>query len=109
MPLLVVALSSATGGLGGTLRWFAAAALLAALAAIFLGRSAAPRALAPEPGGMITLYGHPFSRAHRVMWMLRELDLPFDHVPTDFIHGGTRTDAFKAVNPNGRVPALVRR
>ncbi|MEO7787709.1 MAG: glutathione S-transferase family protein [Sphingomicrobium sp.] len=56
---------------------------------------------------MIILYGHPFSRAHRVMWMLRELGLPFEHVPTDFIHGGTRTDAFRAVNPNGRVPALV--
>ena len=56
---------------------------------------------------MITLYGHHFSRAHRCMWMLRELDLPFKHVATDFIHGGTRTPEYKAVNPNGRVPALV--
>lgn len=56
---------------------------------------------------MITLYGHAFSRAHRVMWMLRELGLDFDHVPTDFIHGGTRDAEFLAVNPNGRVPALV--
>ena len=56
---------------------------------------------------MIILYGHPFSRAHRVMWMLRELDLPFEHIPTGFIHGGTRTPEYKAVNPNGRVPALI--
>ncbi|MEO5640596.1 MAG: glutathione S-transferase family protein [Sphingomicrobium sp.] len=56
---------------------------------------------------MITLYGHPYSRAHRVMWMLRELGLKFDHVPTDFIHGGTKAAEFLAVNPNGRVPALV--
>lgn len=56
---------------------------------------------------MITLYGHPFSRAHRVMWMLRELGLAFEHVPTDFIHGGTRALDYKAINPNGRVPALV--
>lgn len=56
---------------------------------------------------MITLYGHPFSRAHRVMWMLKELDLDFDHVPTGFQDGGTRQAAFLAINPNGRVPVLV--
>lgn len=56
---------------------------------------------------MITLHGHPFSRAHRVMWMLKELGLPFEHVPTDFRGGATRTPAHLAINPNGRVPALV--
>lgn len=56
---------------------------------------------------MITLYGAPASRAHRVMWMLKELGLAFEHVPTDFQHGGTRTAAFLALNPNGRVPVLV--
>lgn len=56
---------------------------------------------------MITLYGHPFSRAHRVMWMLKELGLDHVHVPTDFQHGGTRTPEFLSINPNGRVPALV--
>ncbi len=56
---------------------------------------------------MITLHGHPFSRAHRVMWMLKELALPFSHVPTDFRGGATRTPEHLAINPNGRVPALV--
>ncbi|MET3760091.1 glutathione S-transferase family protein [Sphingomonas sp. UYEF23] len=56
---------------------------------------------------MITLHGHPFSRAHRVMWMLKELGLPFEHVPTDFRGGATRTPQHLAINPNGRVPALV--
>ncbi|HEX8486453.1 glutathione S-transferase family protein [Sphingomonas sp.] len=56
---------------------------------------------------MLTLYGHPFSRAHRVMWMLKELGLPFEHVPIDFRGGATRTPAYLAINPNGRVPALV--
>ncbi len=41
------------------------------------------------------------------MWMLKELGLPFDHVPTGFQDGGTRQAAFLAINPNGRVPALV--
>ncbi|HEX8300699.1 glutathione S-transferase family protein [Sphingomonas sp.] len=56
---------------------------------------------------MLTLYGHPFSRAHRNMWMLKELGAGYDHVPTDFLKGGTREPEFLAVNPNGRVPALV--
>jgi glutathione S-transferase len=55
---------------------------------------------------MITLYGAPASRAHRVMWMLKELALPFEHVPTDFLRGGTRAPEFLAINPNGRVPVL---
>ena len=55
---------------------------------------------------MITLYGSMASRAHRVVWMLKELALPFVHVPTGFQDGGTRQPAFLAINPNGRVPAL---
>jgi len=56
---------------------------------------------------MVTLYGHPFSRAHRVMWMLKELGVAFEHVPTDFRGGATRTPDYLAINPNGRVPALI--
>jgi glutathione S-transferase len=55
---------------------------------------------------MITLFGSMASRAHRVVWMLKELDVPFEHVPTSFQDGSTRAPAFLAVNPNGRVPAL---
>ena len=54
-----------------------------------------------------TLYGHPMSRAHRNLWMLRELDVPYAHVPTDFLHGGNKTTEFLALNPNGKVPVLV--
>lgn len=56
---------------------------------------------------MLTLYGAPASRAHRVMWMLKELEVPFRHEPTDFLHGGTRSAEFLRINPNGRVPVLV--
>lgn len=55
---------------------------------------------------MITLYGSMMSRAHRVVWMLKELDLPFEHVPTNFLDGSTRHPEFLRINPNGRVPAL---
>ena len=56
---------------------------------------------------MITLYGHPFSRAHRVMWMLKELGVPYEHIPTPFTDGSTHKPDFLAINPNGRVPVLV--
>jgi glutathione S-transferase len=55
---------------------------------------------------MITLYGAVASRAHRTVWMLKELGQPFQHVPTGFMDGSTRRPEFLAINPNGRVPAL---
>jgi len=55
---------------------------------------------------MITLYGHCHSRANRCAWMLRELGVPFTHVPIPFQDGSTRKPEFLAINPNGRVPAL---
>ena len=56
---------------------------------------------------MLTLYGAMASRAHRVVWMLKELGLAFEHVPTGFQDGSTRRPEFLAINPNGRVPVLV--
>jgi glutathione S-transferase len=56
---------------------------------------------------MIKLYGHPFSRAHRVLWMLKEQNLPFEHDPIDFRNRGAHTPDYLTINPNGRVPALV--
>lgn len=55
---------------------------------------------------MLTLYGSTASRAHRVLWMLKELGLAFNHVQTNFMDGSTHKPEFLAVNPNGRVPAL---
>lgn len=55
---------------------------------------------------MITLYGHLMSRAHRVAWMLKELDLPYEHVPVNFLDGSTHRPEYLAVNPNGRVPSI---
>lgn len=55
---------------------------------------------------MITLYGSMASRAHRVVWMLKECGLSFDHIQTNFFDGSTHKPEFLAINPNGRVPAL---
>ena len=56
---------------------------------------------------MITLYGSMASRAHRVVWMLKECGLHFEHIQTNFFDGSTHKPEFLAINPNGRVPVLV--
>ncbi len=56
---------------------------------------------------MLTLYGHPMSRAHRVMWLLREIGIVYRHVPTDFLRGVNKTEAFLAFNSNGKAPVLT--
>ncbi|MGY8631983.1 glutathione S-transferase family protein [Bradyrhizobium sp. 14AA] len=55
---------------------------------------------------MNRLYGSLYSRAHRCAWMLKELGLDFEHVPTNFTDGSTRTPEFLKINPNGRVPVF---
>lgn len=56
---------------------------------------------------MISLYGSMASRAHRVVWMLKECGLAFNHIQTNFFDGSTHTPEFLAINPNGRVPVIV--
>lgn len=50
---------------------------------------------------MYTLIGHPKTRTLRVLWMLHELGLDFDHVPSP-----PRADDVTAMNPLGRIPVL---
>jgi glutathione S-transferase len=56
---------------------------------------------------MIRLYGVTGSRAFRVLWMLEELGVAYEHVPTNFATGDTRTAEFLKLNPNGHIPVLV--
>lgn len=55
---------------------------------------------------MIKLYGLRQSRAMRSLWALEELGVPYEHVPTHFATDAKKPD-YLAINPNGRVPALV--
>ena len=55
---------------------------------------------------MLTLYGAKMSRAFRVLWLLREIGIPFEHVETEFLDGSSRRPEFLVINPNGRVPAI---
>jgi glutathione S-transferase len=55
---------------------------------------------------MIKLYGVRQSRAMRSLWALEELGVPYEDVPTHFASDAKKPD-FLAINPNGKVPALV--
>jgi len=52
------------------------------------------------------LYGASNSRALRSIWAIEETGIDYDHVPTNYMEQ-SKTAEYLAVNPNGRVPALV--
>ena len=54
----------------------------------------------------VTIYGISSSRALRSLWAIEETGIDYEHVQTSF-RGDSKTDEYLAVNPNGRVPALV--
>jgi len=56
---------------------------------------------------MIEFYFHPSPNPMKVALMLEELALPFQLVPVDIFEGEQHAPAFRALNPNGKVPVLV--
>ena len=55
----------------------------------------------------ITLYYHPFSNcAQRVLLLLEEKELDYDKRIISLIRSEQLSDAFLAINPRGRVPAI---
>lgn len=55
---------------------------------------------------MITLHFAPNSRASRIYWLLKELDLPFELNRMDFNPKDLKSDEHRARHPLGRVPVL---
>ena len=55
----------------------------------------------------IKLYSWPRSSASRVHWALEELGVPFELVTLDRHKGEHQAPTYLAINPNGKVPALV--
>lgn len=53
------------------------------------------------------LYFNPQSRAVIAKWMLDECGASYDLVPIDFEKGENNTAAYRAINPAGKLPALV--
>jgi glutathione S-transferase len=53
----------------------------------------------------LTVYGQAQSRALRALWMVEELGVPYEHVPTRFADE-SKTPEYLRINPNGRIPAI---
>lgn len=57
----------------------------------------------------IVLYYNPMSRARIVHWMLEELGVPYEMRLIDLEKGEHRKPEYLAVNPMGKIPAIVHR
>ena len=55
----------------------------------------------------IKLYSWPRSSGTRVAWALEELGVPYDYVEIDATKQEHRSPEYLALNPHGKVPALV--
>jgi GST-like protein len=55
---------------------------------------------------MIKFYYHPSPNPAKVALMLEECGLPYEVVPVDTRKGEQHADAFLAINPNAKTPAL---
>lgn len=51
---------------------------------------------------MLRVVGRRASRAFRVLWMLEEIDVPYDHLPA-----APHSPEVRALSPQGRIPLLV--
>lgn len=56
---------------------------------------------------MIRFYFHPTPNPAKVALFLEEAGLPYETVPVDTSRGEQHRPAFRAINPNGKVPAIV--
>ncbi|WP_085316104.1 glutathione S-transferase family protein [Derxia lacustris] len=56
---------------------------------------------------MIRFYFHPTPNPLKVALFLAETGLPFELLPVDTRKGEQHLPAFRAINPNGKLPAIV--
>ncbi len=54
----------------------------------------------------LKVYGVPQTRTVRTLWMMAELDVPYEHVLVATRDGSNLKPDYLAVNPGGRVPAI---
>ena len=57
----------------------------------------------------VTLYSNPMSRGRTVQWLLDELGAPYDLKVIDLAKGEQKAPQYLAINPMGKVPAIVHR
>src|SRR5881409_1667749 len=54
----------------------------------------------------LRIYGIARTRAFRVLWIAKELDLDYEHIPLEIGAAGAGKPDYLAINPNGRLPAI---
>jgi len=55
----------------------------------------------------LTIYGMAASRTFRVLWAAQELGVSYDLVPYRFDGPEVKAAPYRAINPNGAIPAIV--
>ncbi|HTD04281.1 glutathione S-transferase N-terminal domain-containing protein [Undibacterium sp.] len=58
---------------------------------------------------MIDLYSWPAPNGHKVQILMEELEIPYQIIPIDITSGAQHEASYRAINPNGRIPAIVDR
>ena len=56
---------------------------------------------------MITIYGSPRSSSGRCFWCLEEVGVPYQAKAINFQAKEHKSEAYLAINPSGKVPALI--
>ena len=56
---------------------------------------------------MIKFYFHETSNSMKVALFLEESQLPYELAPVDLLKGEQHKPGYRAINPNGKVPAIV--
>jgi len=54
----------------------------------------------------LTFYTNPMSRGQIIRWMLEEVGAPYEQELLDYDDTGMKGDAYLAINPMGKVPAI---
>jgi glutathione S-transferase len=61
----------------------------------------------PKADRMLKLYDYlPSGNSYKVRLVLAQLGIPYERIDIDILKGQSRTPAFLAMNPNGRIPLL---
>jgi len=57
---------------------------------------------------MLKIYGAPHSRAFRVIWLAKEIGIPYEHIPVTFSvpNAQCKEPWYVELNPNGLVPTV---
>src|SRR6476469_7765279 len=71
-----------------------------------LWRCGAVVSLGAKQMSQLRIYGIARTRAFRVLWVAKELGLPYEHIRVEIGEAGAHKPEYLAINPNGRLPAI---